>query len=188
VLLLCGLRVSELVGADLDQLGHDAGHRVLRFTAKGGDDHLVAIPPAALARLDAYLDSRPDLAAGRLPVPAGDGPAARTPRPLVVTESGARLDRGAVWRLLRRLAKTAGIKVKMSPHVLRHSYVTLARNAGVRLEDIQDGLGHADPRTTRRYDHGGIRLDRSPGYTLARELANLGAVAPVAGSGSGEDG
>jgi integrase/recombinase XerD len=62
----------------------------------------------------------------------------------------------------------------MSPHVLRHSYATLARDAGVPLEDVQDGLGHADPRTTRRYDHGGARLDRSPGYRLAQQLARLG--------------
>jgi len=173
ILLLCGLRVSELVGADLDQLGQNAGHTVLRYTAKGGVDHLVAIPPAALARLNAYLASRADLAGDRLPVPAGRAPGTRPRRPLIVTESGGRLDRGAVWRLLRRLAKTAGITVQMSPHVLRATYATLARNAGVPLEDVQDGLGHADPRTTRRYDHGGARLDRSPGYTLARELAKV---------------
>jgi integrase/recombinase XerD len=94
---------------------------------------------------------------------------------LFVTTSGGRLDGGAVWRLLRRLARTAGIAVVMSPHVLRHSYATLARDAGVPLDDVQDGLGHADPRTTRRYDHGGVRLDRSPGYTLARELVAVPA-------------
>lgn len=193
LLLLCGLRVSELVGADLGQLGHDGGHRVLRYTAKGGDEHLVAIPPAALARLDAYLAGRPDLAGDRLPVPAGQPPGARPVRPLIVTESGRRLDRGAIWRLLRRLARAVGIKATMSPHVLRHSYATLARNAGVPLEDVQEGLGHADPRTTLRYDHGGARLDRSPGYTLARELARLGTAGRGAQPGpvdsqSGSDG
>jgi integrase-like protein len=104
---------------------------------------------------------REDLAGDRLPVLLG-GAGARTRRPLLVTESGGRLDRGAVWRLLRRLAKAAGIAVMMSPHVLRHTCATLARDAGVPLDDVQDGLGHADPRTTRRYDHGGVRLDRSP--------------------------
>jgi hypothetical protein len=50
------------------------------------------------------------------------------------------------------------------------------RRGGDLSQDIQDGLGHADPRTTLSYDHGGgARLDRSPGYTLARELAKLGA-------------
>jgi integrase/recombinase XerD len=170
VLLLCGLRVSELVGADVDELGQDRGHRVLRFKAKGDGQHVVALPAPALERLDVYLAGRQDLAGDRLPVLLG-GAGARTRRPLFVTESGGRLDRGAVWRLLRRLAKAAGIAVVMSPHVLRHTYATLARDAGVPLDDVQDGLGHADPRTTRRYDRGGVRLDRSPGYTLARELA-----------------
>jgi integrase/recombinase XerD len=170
LLLFCGLRVSELVDADVDGLGHDRGHRVLRFTSKGGGQHVVAIPPPAGERLDAYLASRDDLARDRLPVALGSA-GARPRRPLLVTDTGGRLDRGAVSRLLRRLARAAGIDVTMSPHVLRHTYATLARDAGVPLDDVQDGLGHADPRTTRRYDHGGIRLDRSPGYTLARELA-----------------
>lgn len=58
--------------------------------------------------------------------------------------------RGAVWRLLRRLARAAGIPVKMSPHVLRHLCHSLpvSCDAGARLEDIQDQLNHADPRTT----------------------------------------
>jgi integrase/recombinase XerD len=169
-LLFTGIRVSEAVDADVDQLGHDRGHRVLRFTGKGDQDHLVVIPPPATHRIDAYLTGRDDLTSDRLPVAAGAA-GARVPRPLFITGSGGRLDRGAVWRLLRRLAKTAGIPVTMSPHVLRHTYATLARDAGARLEDIQDGLGHADPRTTRRYQHASARLDRSPGYTLANYLA-----------------
>ena len=168
-LLFTGIRVSEAVGADVGQLGHDRGHRVLRFTGKGEQDHLVVVPPPAMHRLELYLAGRTDLSADRLPVVQG-GAGARPRRPLFITDSGARLDRGAVWRLLRRLAKTAGIPVTMSPHVLRHTYATLSRDAGARLEDIQDGLGHADPRTTRRYDHGGARLDRSPGYHLAGYL------------------
>ncbi|MFI9531513.1 tyrosine-type recombinase/integrase [Micromonospora rosaria] len=169
LLLYTGIRVSELVGADVDQLGHDRGHRVLRFTAKGDEPHLVVLPPPVTRRLDAYLAGRTDLAGDRLPVPVG-GAGARVRRPLVVTTSGRRLDRGAIWRLLRRLAKTAEIPVAMSPHVLRHTCATLARDAGARLEDIQDQLGHADARTTRRYDHGGARLDRAPAYTLAGYL------------------
>jgi integrase/recombinase XerD len=169
VLLYTGLRVSELVDANVDQLTQHRGHPVLRFTAKGAEPHLVVLPPPVVHRLDAYLDARADLAGDRLPVRAGQA-GTRPRRPLVVTASGARLDRGAIWRLLRRLAKKAGIKVKMSPHVLRHTCATLARDAGARLEDIQDQLGHADARTTRRYDHGGARLDRAPAYTLASYL------------------
>ncbi|MGI5186492.1 tyrosine-type recombinase/integrase [Dactylosporangium sp. CA-152071] len=169
VLLLTGIRVSELVGADVEDLGYDRGHRVLGITAKGEQTHTVVLPPPAVQRVDAYHADREDLAGDRLPVRAGQA-GARARRPLVVTGSGGRMDRGAVWRLLRRLARAAGIKTKMSPHVLRHAYATLSRDAGARLEDIQDGLGHADPRTTRRYDRAGLRLDRSPGYTLASYL------------------
>lgn len=168
LLLYGGLRVSELVGADLDQLGEARGHRVLRFTAKGDQPHLVVLPAPVTRRVDAYLTGREDLASDRLPTLT---PGARPSRPLIVTASGGRLDRGAVWRLLKRLAKAAGIKVTMSPHVLRHTCATLARDGGAHMEDIQDQLGHADARTTRRYDHGGARLDRSPAYTLAGYLA-----------------
>jgi site-specific recombinase XerD len=177
ILLYTGIRVGELVGADVDQLGNDRGHRVLRFVAKGDQDHLVVLPAPVTRRLDGYLAARRDLAGDRLPVPVG-GAGARPRRPLVVTASGARLDRGAVRRLLRRLAKTAGIPVKMSPHVLRHTCATLARDAGARLEDIQDQLGHADARTTRRYDHGGARLDRAPAYVLAGYLDTPASPAP----------
>jgi site-specific recombinase XerD len=170
LLLYTGLRVGELVGADVEQLGHDRGHRVLRFTAKGGGQHLVALPAPVTRRLDAYLAGRADLTAARVPVPAGQA-GARPRRPLVATATGGRLDRGAVTRLLTRLAQTAKIPVRMSPHVLRHTCATLARDAGATLEDVQDQLGHADARTTRRYDHGGARLDRAPAYTLAAYLA-----------------
>jgi integrase/recombinase XerD len=169
VLLYTGIRVSELVGADVEDLGHDRGHRVLRIRAKGDQVHLVVLPPPAVQRVDAYLATRAELAGDRLPVQVGQA-GARARRPLVVTDSGGRVDRGAIWRLLRRLARAAGVAVKMSAHVLRHAYATLARDAGASLEDIQDGLGHADPRTTRRYDRAGLRLDRSPGYTLAGYL------------------
>jgi len=169
LLLFTGIRVSELLLADVEQLGHNGGHRVLRFTGKGEQEHLVALPAAVTVRLDAYLASRADVVDARLPVPAAAAGAGRR-RPLFTTESGARLDRRAITRLLARLAKTAGIPVKMGPHVLRHACATLARDAGARLEDIQDQLGHADARTTRRYDHGGARLDRSPSYRLTEYL------------------
>ncbi|MEV0005853.1 tyrosine-type recombinase/integrase [Micromonospora sp. NPDC050980] len=173
LLLYGGLRVGELVGADVEQLGYNRNHRVLRFTAKGGGPHLVALPAPVTRRLDAYLAARPDLTEARMPVLPGQA-GARPRRPLVATASGARVDRGAVWRLLRRLATTAKIPVKMSPHVLRHTCATLARDAGARLEDVQEQLGHADARTTRRYDHGGQRLDRAPAYTLAAYLTAAG--------------
>ncbi|MFG1892096.1 tyrosine-type recombinase/integrase [Micromonospora sp. NPDC049051] len=77
----------------------------------------------------------------------------------MLLRQGLRQEHRLARASLRRLATTAKIPVKMSPHVLRHTCATLARDAGARLE-VQEQLGHADARTTRRYDHGGQRLDR----------------------------
>ena len=88
--------------------------------------------------------------------------------PLFVTATGARLDRHSVFRLVRRLAGVAGIPAaaRLSPHSLRHAFATAARDEGVPLEDVQDAMGHADPRTTRRYDRDRHNLDRDPSYTI----------------------
>jgi site-specific recombinase XerD len=163
LLLYCGLRVSELVDADVDQLDHDRGHRVLRFVGKGDEPRLVPLPYAVTRRLDPYLAAREDLAADRLPTRTAG---TRQPRPLFVTRNGRRLDRGAVWRLLTRLAKKAGIPTRMSPHVLRATCATLSRDSGASLDQVQDLLGHADPRTTAGYDRRAGRVDHSPALRL----------------------
>ena len=59
----------------------------------------------------------------------------------------------------------------ISPHSLSHSYATEALRLGAALQDVQDALGHADPRTTRRYDRSRHNLDRSPNHLLATALA-----------------
>ncbi|MEU4220633.1 tyrosine-type recombinase/integrase [Actinoplanes sp. NPDC026623] len=155
-----GLRVGEVVGLDVADLGVERGHRSVRFTGKGGKPRRRALTPYAAAALDAYLAWR----AG-----AEDTTADRLDGPLLVTASGARIDRHSVFRLVRRLARDAGIDgwARLSPHSLRHAFATTARAEGVPLEDVQDAMGHADPRTTRRYDRDRHNLDRDPAYTIA---------------------
>ncbi|MGC9666217.1 tyrosine-type recombinase/integrase [Planosporangium sp. 12N6] len=152
-----GLRVGELVGLDVTDLGHERGHRTIRFVGKGGKSRRRALAPATAAALDAYLATRPGQADG----------------PLFVTATGARVDRAAVFRLVRRLARAAGIPAwaDLSPHSLRHAFATTARDQGVPLEDVQDAMGHADPRTTRRYDRDRHNLDRDPTYRIAAARA-----------------
>jgi site-specific recombinase XerD len=154
-----GLRVGELVGLDIDDVGHERGHRTVRFTGKSGKPRRRALAPGTAAVLDRYLAARA-ASAGR-PVEQLDGP-------LFATATGGRLDRHAVFRLVRRLARAAGIAAwaRLSPHSLRHAFATAARDEGVPLEDVQDAMGHADPRTTRRYDRDRSSLDRDPAYTL----------------------
>jgi site-specific recombinase XerD len=151
VLADLGLRVGEVVGLDLADLGEERGHRSVRFVGKGGAARRRALAPGTGAALDAYLAVR-----------------GMDPGPLFRTANGARLDRHAVFRLVRRLARAAGIAgwARLSPHSLRHAFATAARAAGVALEDVQDAMGHADPRTTRRYDRDRYNLDRDPAYAV----------------------
>ena len=79
------------------------------------------------------------------------------------------MDRVAAWRLVRKLARRA-VPAKansLHPHDLRHAFVTLSLDAGASLRDVQDAAGHADPRTTRRYDRARNNLDKHPTYALA---------------------
>jgi integrase len=109
------------------------------------------------AQLDAYL-------AGR-----ADGPLFRTP-------DGRRLDRHAVFRFVRRAARTAGLAAadRITPHSFRHAWATIARERGASLEERQYALGHADPRTTQRYDRARASLDRDPSYLVAAAVAEPG--------------
>ncbi|WP_327035998.1 tyrosine-type recombinase/integrase [Micromonospora ureilytica] len=154
-----GLRVGELISLDLTDLGTERGHRSVRFVGKGGKQRRRALTPGTGHALDAYLAQR--AATTGVPVPQLTGP-------LLVTASGARLDRHSVFRMVRRLARAAGIPAwaKLSPHSLRHAFATTARSEGVPLEDVQDAMGHADPRTTRRYDRDRHNLDRDPAYAV----------------------
>ena len=167
-LLFTGARVSELLGADIEDLGADRGHRVLRVRRKGGKIQALALPAPAAGRIDAYLAGRDDVTA--LPaLPGSAGAPGR--RVLFATGTGARMYRAEVRALLRRLGRAAGLPedlaASLSPHSMRHAFATLNLDAGASLRDLQDAMGHASPRTTRRYDRSRGNLDRSPGYLLA---------------------
>jgi integrase len=101
----------------------------------------------------------------------------RGPRP-ATTGHGGRLFPADIWSVIRRLGKAAGLPADLvshlGPHALRHAYATLALDSGVSLRDLQDAMGHSDPRTTRRYDRARYSLDRSPGYALAGYLTAAG--------------
>jgi site-specific recombinase XerD len=151
--------VGEIVGLNVDDLGHERGHRSVRFVGKGGAQRRRALTPASTAAVETYLLHRA----------AHSGVAVnQLSGPLFVTTTGGRIDRHAVFRLVRRLAELAGIPAwaKLSPHSLRHAFATAARDEGVPLEDVQDAMGHADPRTTRRYDRDRHNLDRDPSYAI----------------------
>lgn len=149
-----GLRIAEALGADVDDLTHDRGHRVLRITRKGGKAATVPLAPPTVRTMVAYI---------------GD----RSTGPIFLDRSGTtRLAYETAYKQLRRLAKAAGIGAanEVSPHSLRHTYATEALDAGAALQHVQDAMGHADPRTTRRYDRSRNKLAEDPTYLLAAAL------------------
>ncbi len=81
------------------------------------------------------------------------------------------MDRYAADRTVKRLARRAGITKRISPHCLRHSFITAALDAGVALRDVQEAASHSNPRTTMRYDRGRGSLDRHATYIVATFLA-----------------
>src|SRR4051812_14836197 len=85
--------------------------------------------------------------------------------------AGGRMDRYAADRTVKRPARRAGITKRISPHSLRHSFITAALDAGVPLRDVQEAASHADPRTTMRYDRGRQSLDRHATYIVATFIA-----------------
>ena len=90
---------------------------------------------------------------------------------LLLGVSGERLNRQAAARIVRRLAKRAGVAKHISPHPLRHSFITAALDAGVPLRDVQIAARHADPRTTTRYDRARNNIDRHANYVVTAFIA-----------------
>jgi integrase/recombinase XerD len=152
LLALNGLRVSEAIGTDVDDLGLERRHHTLRIVRKGGNTVIVPMAPRT-ARM-VYL------AVGE-----------RVEGAIFVTGSGERMNRHQAARVVRRLARHAGIDKTISPHSLRHSFITAALDAGVPLRDVQEAASHADPRTTMQYDRARRSLDRHATYIVATFVA-----------------
>lgn len=158
LLATTGLRISEACNARIEDLSHLDHERWLDVTCKGNLRRSVPLHQATWQRVE---------------------PLATQPRGrLFVTRSGATLDRRAASRTLGKVALQAGITATFSPHVLRHTFVTLARASGCHLEDVQDAAGHADPATTRAYDRTLLAHERHPAHRI------LQALGPPATSGN----
>ena len=179
MLLFTGARVSEVIGADVEDLGIERGRRVLRVTRGDGERRSLALPAPVMVRIDAYLARRADLACR----PGRRGQAERGGTALFATGTGGRLFAADVWRVMRRLAAQAGLPEdltsRLGPEAMRRSFATLYLDAGGSLSDLQEVMGHADPRTTRRYDRARRAPRRSPGDVVAAYLAAPARRAPL---------
>jgi integrase/recombinase XerD len=140
LLYACGLRASELTGLDTDRL--DLANLQVRVIGKGNRERRVPMGEPARERLHKYLSGpRATWTAGR-PTPA-----------LFVSQRGTRLTREAVWRLVRRWTRAAGVDGHVTPHTFRHSFATHLLEGGADLRVVQSLLGHASISTTQLYTH-----------------------------------
>jgi integrase/recombinase XerC len=139
-----GLRLSELIGLDLDDV--NVSSRLVRVLGKGGKERIVPFNRAAADALKAYLKDRYT----RQLAPA----MRRGPREaLFVNYRGTRLSGRSVHRLVRRYVAACSARFGISPHALRHSFATHLLERGADLRTIQELLGHARLTTTQRYTH-----------------------------------
>ena len=140
LLYATGMRASECLGLTLDDVNLSAGYVVC--TGKGRKQRLVPVGAEAARWVSRYLrDVRP--LSTRV----------RDSGRLFVNPRGGRLSRQSLWTIVRRAAARAGLRQRMSPHVLRHSFASHLLEGGADLRSIQAMLGHADIATTQIYTH-----------------------------------
>jgi integrase/recombinase XerC len=154
LLYAAGLRVSELLGLDVAAL--DLAQAQVRVVGKGDKERIVLMGVPAVQALRAYLeDGRQKLLAAAVksarPGESATPPRSRQTNALFLNRFGQRLSVSMFTRILRRYARAAGIKHRVTPHMLRHSFATHMLNRGADLRSVQELLGHETPATTQIY-------------------------------------
>ena len=145
LLYAAGLRVSEALGLDREDLSLDGGF--VRVIGKGDRERLVPVGDVALDWLDRWIREDREALLGRnhvAPVRGG---------PLFIGDRGRRLARQQAWAAIKSAASRAGLNDRVSPHTLRHSFATHLLENGADLRIVQELLGHASISTTQLYTH-----------------------------------
>jgi len=151
---LNGLRISEVLNIDIEDLGFDRGHNTVTVTRKGGKEQHI---PFCARTAWAVFEQRGD----------------RTTGPLFVRADGLRLTRQSAGYIVKRIGRLAGVPQNISPHSLRHAFVTLALDAGVAPRDVQLSTGHASLAMVSYYDRRRETLDRNATHALAAFVAGM---------------
>jgi integrase/recombinase XerD len=145
LLYAAGLRVSEALGLDREDLSTDGGF--VRVIGKGDKERLVPVGDIALDWLARWeAEGRPALLALAHVAPLRGGP-------LFLGDRGGRLARQQAFAIVKTAARTAGLPAAVSPHTLRHSFATHLLEGGADLRIVQELLGHASISTTQLYTH-----------------------------------
>ncbi|MGH7531685.1 MAG: site-specific tyrosine recombinase XerD [Gemmatimonadales bacterium] len=135
-----GLRVSELCGLTLADLWLD--DQVVRVFGKGSKERVVPIGRSVIGTVAVYLRQlRPELDRGE------------SGHRLLLNVRGRPLSRVGAWGVVKKAAARAGVRKRVTPHTLRHSFATHLLEGGADLRAVQEMLGHADLSTTQIYTH-----------------------------------
>ncbi len=133
-----GIRVSELVGLDVERIDQIGG--VIKVYGKGKKERIVPIGEKALRAIREYLNKR-------------RYEEAKATKALFLNKSGGRITDRSIRRLIEKHIRKTSIKEKISPHTLRHSFATHLLDRGADLRSVQELLGHANLSTTQIYTH-----------------------------------
>ena len=139
LLYASGLRASEVLGLRIEDVNFKAGYVIV--IGKGDRQRLVPAGARALDWVRRYLSTiRPRQVRRECPA-------------LFLNRSGGAMSRQALWGLIRRAARRAGLRAAVSPHTLRHSFASHLLERGADLRSVQAMLGHVDISTTQIYTH-----------------------------------
>lgn len=157
LLVVLGLRENEAASLNVESLGFDGGERVVDIIGKGGRRTRRFVPDSLYTSLARYFEL-----------------AGHTSGPMFRTELGDRICSASLYAVVRRVAEAAGL-TDVHPHMLRHSMAAMATEAGAELDQLQDAMGHADPKTTRRYQGAVLRMKHDPARLMEASLRELAA-------------
>lgn len=151
---MMGLRIAELCSLNVESVTTDRGYRALDFIGKGNRAAHVAIPIPVMGIVEDVIDGRSE-------------------GPLVRNRRGERIDRPTAARLLRRLARTAGVETDFSCHSLRRSFCTTGLIFGVDIYEMSIAMRHKSVKTTALYDGARTNLHRNATHQVAGRMAAL---------------
>jgi len=135
-----GVRISELVGLDVDSLNLES--KEAKVFGKGSKERIVRLGEKAVEALQAYLTHSRPLLLWRTPTSA-----------LFLNRFGERISRRRIEHIVKKYAGIAGLKMRVYPHLLRHSFATHLMDGGADLRAVQELLGHVSLMTTEIYTH-----------------------------------
>ena len=153
---LNGLRIGECLATDIEDLGQQRGYRTIHLPErKGGKVGTLSLAVRTSWAIEQAIDKR-------------------NSGPILLGLDGKRLSAGSSRRTLKRLTRKCGINKRIHPHSLRHTFITMALDAGVSERDIIDSTGHEDSRMLRYYDRNRGAIERNATHAVAAFVGAAG--------------